>query len=163
MTHIAAIADGQEKTVQLPRTKYDGTLTKSIISREKVRATKGTTKSVSPTSLVDANDQAYSSNTAINLRWYVKGTAQSFSETFYVVDSCGTYDAMLRKDVRRPRADNFPEAYPLMMNESKADKERRIIIERQRLREMEQSKKNTQERVRAQVDAQRRQMAAARR
>jgi hypothetical protein len=163
MTHIAAIADDQEKTVQLPRTKYDGTLTKSIISRERARETKGTTRSVYPTSLVDANDQAYSSNTTINLRWYVKDTAQSFSETFYVVDSCGSYDAMLRKDVRIPRTDNIPEAYPFMMHESKADKERRMIMERQRLKEMEQSRKNAQERVRAQVDAQRRQMAAARR
>lgn len=162
MTHIAAIADGQEKTVQLPHAKYDTTLTKSIINRERARATKGMTKTISPTSLVDANDQAYTSNNTISLRWHVKDAAQSFSETFYIVDSCGPYDAILRNDIRKPPAD-IPEAYPFMMQESRADKERRLMIERQRRKDMEQSKKNTQERVRAQVDAQKRQMAAARR
>ena len=114
ITHIAAIADGQEKTVQLPRTRYDSALVKSIICKERANATKGLIKSTSPVSLVDSTGQSYISRSSVNVRWHVEGSAQSFSETFHIVDSCGPCDAMLRKNIVNTDT-TTPHAYPFML------------------------------------------------
>lgn len=147
ITHIAAIADGQEKTVQLPRTRYDAGLNRSIISKERARATKGVIKNTPEMSLVDSTGQSYTSRTSVNLRWHAKDSAQSFSETFYVVESCGSYDAMLRKDIQK--TDTTPHAYPFRYEkETKSDRDRRLAQEQARSKELQQRQVDTARRVR---------------
>lgn len=162
--HIAAIADGQEKTVQLPRTRYDSALSKSIISKDHARATKGTIKPCPELSLVDSTGHTYTSRATISVRWHVSGGAQSFSETFYLVDSLGQYDAMLRRDIDRAGTeDGIPHVYAFVMEkESQAEKEMKKARERARVKEMEAAKARSEGRVRAQYEQKKGELARGR-
>ena len=102
---------------------------KSIINKDKARETRGEPQSIEEVSLVDSTGKTYKSQSTIHVRWYVKDHGRSFGETFYVVDSCGEFDAMLRKDIMDPRETPAAQTHPFMLpRETVADVERRLAM-----------------------------------
>jgi len=152
VTQIAVIADGQAKTVQLACTRYDSVLNRSIISKERAGATRGVTKTIPELSLLDSTGRTYISRSTLNARWHLKGGAQSFPETFYIVDSCGRHDAMLRKDITKTDT-TVQHAYPFIMEkETRADMERRLAGDQARKKDLQQAKLHAVDRAREQYE-----------
>jgi hypothetical protein len=70
-----------------------------LITRKSAERTKGRRKSVPQISLKDARGQEYMARESIVLTWWLFGTAVTRDETFYLVESCGGYDGVLRANV----------------------------------------------------------------
>jgi len=82
----------------MPNTNCDAVISRSIISKRHADASNGKTEEIFlPEPLEDSRGHIYQPRTAIELRCAINDSAQTFSETFYIVDSCGEYDALLRK------------------------------------------------------------------
>jgi hypothetical protein len=95
---ISATADGQFQEIIMPNTNCDAVISRSIILKRHADASNGKTEEVFPPEpFEDSRGHIYQPRTAIELRCTINDSAQIFSETFYVVDSCGEYDALLRK------------------------------------------------------------------
>jgi hypothetical protein len=107
------IADNQEHLVQLPKTLQDTALGASIISKQKALASQGAIKTSNPLSLTTSTGQCYASSSTITLRWRYDAALQSFTETFWIVDGCGGYDAILRKDIEGTDSPETPKAFPM--------------------------------------------------
>ena len=123
--HIRVIADDHEQLVSLPNTLYDDQTGVSLISKTKAFATQGQIKIATPTSVVDALGACHSSSSTIRLRWRYEDSSQSFEEDFYVVDTCGTYDAILRGGVNiSPQVNAIPQAHPITFHTKDKDRVR---------------------------------------
>ena len=101
VTPIAVIADNEEHLVPLPNTVHDATLNRSIISKRKAFATNGRIKAVQPCTFTTTSGECFASSTTITLRWRYGAGLQSYQETFYLVEGCASYDAILRKDIEK--------------------------------------------------------------
>jgi hypothetical protein len=129
-------------------------LRKSIIKKEKARATEGEPESIEEVSLRDSTGKTYKSQSTIHVRWYLKNGAQSFGETFYVVESCGEYDAMLRRDIV-PTTNTLTAAEAnafIMDRENVADRERRLAMAREREEQAQSDNVARERRVRAEYE-----------
>ena len=127
-TPIAVIADNEEHLVHLPNTTRDANLDKSLITRRKAFQTNGRIKPVQPITFTTASGHCPTSSATITLRWRYDAGLQSFQETFYVVEGCGQYDAILRKDIEAldDGEGAVPKAFPIQFGRhSKTDKEDR--------------------------------------
>jgi hypothetical protein len=168
-TYIGLIASGQEKTVQLPRTRYDSVLPKSIISLDRARASKGTVKPCAELVLTDSSGRRHVSKGSISARWHVQGGAQSWGEEFFIVEKLGGeegWDAVLRKDIRREsgEGEGEPRVYAFVMEkESKGEKERKREREKARVNEREGEKARSEGRVRREVERMRGELKEGRR
>lgn len=138
-------------------------MSKSIINKKKARATKGEPESIEQVSFVDSTGKSHKSQSTIHVRWNVKNGAQSFDETFYVVDSCGEYDAMLRKDIMKPRDTPAAQTHPFMMErETPIDRELRVAREAARAEQAQSASAAREGRVRAQYEREKEERAARR-
>lgn len=113
------VAEGQENEVKLPYTLFGCPMPRSLITRSKAEATNGEIREIAPMTITDNGRVMfpYVASAAIDLRWYYDGGAQSWAETFYIVDEIPgvgewTYDgrateldAILRDGVRPPPRD----------------------------------------------------------
>jgi hypothetical protein len=102
MIEISVVADGQQGKVELPETRIDKVLTKSVISKQKADQTHGVTiPAVQPLHLCDSRRRTYRPHDYIILRWHIKGGAQTTEGKFFIVENC-PYDAMLGLDMMPP-------------------------------------------------------------
>ena len=112
--------------MSLPNTLYDSSLTHSLIPKSKAFATAGRIGTASPITLTDSHGHAFASSTTITLRSRYNAGLQSFQETFYVVDGCAGYDALLRHDIETKPEDAHPlQAHPLKYQGHYGSQERR--------------------------------------
>ena len=129
-TPIAVIADNEEHLVPLPNTIHDANLDKSLISRRKAFQTDGRIKPIQPVTFTTAQGHCFASNATITLRWRYDAGLQSYQEAFYVVDSCGDYDAILRRDIEHLDdgvGGGVPKAFPMQFggHSKKAQEDRK--------------------------------------
>ena len=127
-TPIAVIADNEEHLVHLPNTTRDANLDRCLISKRKAFQTNGRIKPVQPITFTTVSGQCPTSSTTITLRWRYDAGLQGFQETFYVVEGCGQYDAILRKDIEvlDDGEGAVPKAFPMQFGRhSKTGKEDR--------------------------------------
>ncbi|OQU95595.1 hypothetical protein CLAIMM_01779 [Cladophialophora immunda] len=124
---IFVIAEGQEHPVKLCHALHDSTLSKSIISKSKAVATRGTIRPNAPTTLTDHTGTSHISTSNISLRWYYDDGTQTFPETFYIVDQIPAtetdsnrgevrdhhWDAILRSTVEPPSTALSPQVNPI--------------------------------------------------
>lgn len=94
---IVTQADGLSKPqVLIPRTACDSGLNRSLLSRRFADETRGILEQIAPVTIRDSRGHVYHSNARVSLRWWRRNDARSFPETFYIVEGCGSYDAMLQ-------------------------------------------------------------------
>jgi hypothetical protein len=97
---LAAIADGTECQIIMRRTKIDGTLRGSVISKKNADASRAQKECLAaPVSLTDSGGKVHTATQVINLRCAINKRTQTFNERFYVTSDCGEYDALLRQKV----------------------------------------------------------------
>jgi len=149
IVEIFVVADGQQEKVALPRTRFDGKLSKSLISRERADETSGIAVAVPHSErFKDSKGTTYRPQASIVLRWHLNGSARTFEEKFYIAD-CSNFDAVLRRDIERELNDERANCHPFMLN-SETPEQRR---EREELaRKAEQRRRATVEAQRAQVE-----------
>lgn len=127
-TPIGVIADNEEHLVHLPNIIRDANLDKSVITKRKAFQTNGRIKPVQPITFTTASGHCLASSATITLRWRYDAGLQSFQETFYVVEGCGQYDAILRRDIQTldDGEGAVPKAFPMQFgSRSKTGKEDR--------------------------------------
>jgi len=156
---IMVKANGDDKQpVPMSRTVHDSTLQKSLISRKHADATKGPIRSI-PLSepLRDMSGNVHRAQACIVLRWWVTDTYRSESETFYIVDTCETYPAMLRAGCTGLAVQDS-RTYPLEHSIQTAEQRRQA--EQQRAQEalrLEAERREQDRRMNEQINAQRNQ------
>ena len=144
---IRVIADDHEQLISLPNTLYDSKVAISLIPKIKASATQGRTRIATPVSVIDSSGQCHSSSSTISLRWRYADGSQSFQETFYIVDSCGSYDAILRGGSETsPSLNAIPQAHPVSFHIK--DKDRRSDTKEQAKQKQEQYKREVAEQQR---------------
>jgi hypothetical protein len=84
--------------VVVTRATCDSGLERSLLSRRFADATLGSLEHITPIVIRDSRNQIYHSSARTLLRWWRRNDCRSFSETFYIVENCGSHDAMLRVD-----------------------------------------------------------------
>ena len=96
---VTAVADRRQHQVQMPRTKVDDAVTRSLISQRNAVASMAAQEALPIAETVrDSHGHLHRAAYRINLRCAVNNAAHSFSEEFYVVEDLGQYDALLRKN-----------------------------------------------------------------
>ena len=141
---IRVIADDHEQLISLPNTLYDSKGAISLIPKIQAFATQGRIKIATPVSIVDSSGQCHSSSSTISLRWRYADGSQSFQETFYIVDSCGTYDAILRGGSETsPSLNAIAQAHPVSFHVK--DKDTRSDNKEQAKKRQEQYKREVAE------------------
>ncbi|KAJ9610842.1 hypothetical protein H2200_005619 [Cladophialophora chaetospira] len=112
---ILVIADGREQPVRLSNAVHDSVASKSLISKSKATASRGSVKSSTSTTVTDHSGTTYTSKSTIALRWYYEDGTQTFPETFHIVESATKdllWDAILCKTAESPAAALVPQAHP---------------------------------------------------
>jgi hypothetical protein len=148
---IFVIADGQEQPVKLANALHGCGLSKSIISRSKATASRGTIRSSPPTKITDHAGTTYSSTSTISLRWYYDGGTQTFPETFYVADTATKdppWDAILCNTAESPSSALAPQANTILRAPGRADSQR----EKERKEREEMNRKKYERERREQAD-----------
>ena len=88
------------------------------------------------------------------MRWCPKNCPKSFPETFYVVESCGEYDAMLREDIMKLKEGyQLTQAHTFLLpRETVADRERRLAMVKAREEEAVLAESAREKRVREECE-----------
>jgi hypothetical protein len=110
---IYVIADGREHEVRLFNSFLDSACRRSLICPAKARASRGTIRSLHPTTITDHTGITYTSTSTIELRWYYADSLQTFSETFHIVDNLPV-DAILRFDAEPPASALTPQVHAIL-------------------------------------------------
>jgi hypothetical protein len=159
MAPIAVIADDQEYLIALPNTLYDPVLERSLISKHRAFATQGRITATNSVSLATSAGESLTSKATITLRWRHDSGLQSFQETFWIVDDCAGYDAILRKDIESPDdADGNLTAKAFHMRfgnpdkEGKKQKQDRDKVRQERDQEHERDMKHHEMRLKKQME-----------
>lgn len=99
----------------MDNTIYDTVLEVNLISQQRAEATEGRIDPIPPTEKQDSQGRKHQSSGVINLTWWRTSESRSFSEVFFVVNSCGDCDAILRKKENKAPAKHDPRSLPLKL------------------------------------------------
>lgn len=103
----------------------DESLEKSLISTNFARQTRGSETQLEPMTLTDSQGQVHEIRGCIVLRWYFNRALRSCQETFYIVEDCGYYGCILRKDISvgftRPAL-----GCNILINDSEAEEQKQV-------------------------------------
>ena len=153
---INVAADGCEHNVLLQNVRRDETLPKSVITQNFATQTRGQQRTIKPMEFQDSNRVPYNATGYITLTWWLEGSPQTEVEDFYIVDSCGQNDGILRADIPRIGPIRDPGCNVLVSDRKTVEEE-----DRKKQRKNQSEQKRAEER-KATMDHVRKNLAAER-